>query len=77
MVPRIAFTLCGLVLLAVVAVASANVSFAQKLDAGTELDVRLANGQRFRATLIDARVDALVVRPHTRRPVPVQPVSYD
>ena len=51
--------------------------FAQKLDTGTELDVRLANGQRFKATLIDARPDALVIQPRTRRPVPVQPVSYD
>jgi hypothetical protein len=51
--------------------------FAQKLGAGTELTVRLQNGQRFAATLIDARADALVLQPRTRRPVPVQPVSYD
>lgn len=52
-------------------------TFAQKLTAGTELTVRLQNGQRFAATLIDARADALVLQPRTRRPVPVQPVSYD
>jgi len=51
--------------------------FAQKLAVGTELTVRLQNGQRFTATLIDARADALVLQPRTRRPVPVQPVSYE
>jgi hypothetical protein len=52
-------------------------TFAQKLDAGSEVTVRLENGQRFHATLIDARPDALVLQPRTRRPVPVQPVAYD
>jgi len=40
-------------------------TFAQKLTAGTELTVRLQNGQRFAATLIDARADALVLQPRT------------
>ena len=52
-------------------------TFAQKLDAGSDVMVRLQNGQRFRATLIEARSDALVLQPRTRRPVPVQPVAYD
>lgn len=52
-------------------------SFAQKLDVGTELSVRLQNGQRFTATLLEARSDALLLQPRTRRPVPVQPISYD
>jgi hypothetical protein len=52
-------------------------TFAQKLETGTELTVRLENGQRFSATLIEARNDALVLQPRTRRPVPLQPVSYD
>ena len=52
-------------------------TFAQKLDAGSVVMVRLQNGQRFRATLIEARSDALVLQPQTRRPVPVQPVAYD
>ena len=52
-------------------------TFAQKLEVGTELSVRLQNGQRFTATLLEARSDALVLQPRTRRPVPVQPVSYD
>jgi hypothetical protein len=52
-------------------------TFAQKLDAGSDVRVRLQNGQRFRATLIEARSDALVLQPRTRRPVPVQSVAYD
>lgn len=52
-------------------------TFAQKLDTGSEVTVRLQNGQRFRATLIEARSDALVLQPRTRRPVPVQPVAYE
>jgi hypothetical protein len=51
--------------------------FAQKLEAGAPIVVRLENGQRFKATLIEARPDALLLQPKTRRPVPVQPVSYD
>ena len=52
-------------------------TFALKLDVGTELNVRLQNGQHFTATLLEARGDALVLQPRTRRPVPVQTVSYD
>src|SRR6478735_5094494 len=52
-------------------------TFARKLTAGSELTVRLENGQRFTATLIEARADALLLQPKTRRPVPVQPVDYD
>ena len=52
-------------------------TFAQKLETGSPLMVRLQNGQRFQATLIEARSDALIVQPRTRRPVPVQPVAYD
>ena len=52
-------------------------TFVQKLDVGTELSVRLQNSQCFTATLLEARGDALVLQPRTRRPVPVQPVSYD
>ena len=52
-------------------------AFAQKLEAGSPVVVRLQNGQRFKATLIEARADALLLQPKTRRPVPVQPVAYD
>jgi hypothetical protein len=52
-------------------------AFAEKMDVGTELAVRLRDGQRFSATLVAAREDALLVQPKTRVPVPVQPVPYD
>jgi hypothetical protein len=52
-------------------------TFAQKLDVGSDIRVHLANGQRFRATLIDAREDRLVVQPKTRVPVSVQSIDYD
>ncbi len=51
--------------------------FAEKMEVGTELNVRLHNGQRFRAMLVDAREDALLLQPKTRVPVPVQAVPYD
>ena len=52
-------------------------TFASRIDVGAQLNVRLRNGQRFRATLIDAREDVLLLQPRTRVPVPVQPVAYD
>ena len=51
--------------------------FAARVDVGSELTVRLRDGQRFRATLIAVRDDAMLVQPKTRVPVPVQPVPYD
>ena len=52
-------------------------SFAEKLDVGTELNVRLRDGKRFRAVLVGTRADALLLQPKTRVTVPVQAVSYD
>ena len=52
-------------------------TFASRIDVGVQLNVRLRNGQKFRATLIDAREDVLLLQPRTRVPVPVQPVAYD
>lgn len=52
-------------------------TFTQRLEAGSRITVRLANGQRLHATLIEARDDELVLQPRTRRPVPVQSVRYD
>ena len=52
-------------------------TFASRINVGTQLDVRLRSGQRFRATLIDAREDVVLLQPKTRVPVPVQPVSYE
>ena len=52
-------------------------TFAEKVGVGTEITVRLRDGQRFRATLVGVGEDALMVQPKTRVPVPVQPVPYD
>lgn len=52
-------------------------TFAKALDVGTDVDVRLDNGQRFRATLVAAEESRLLLRPRTRIPVAVQPVAYD
>jgi hypothetical protein len=52
-------------------------NFAERIELGTELNVRLSNGQRFRATLIGVRPDAVLLQPKTRVPVPVQAVPYD
>ena len=38
--------------------------------------MRLASGQRFRATLIEVRDEAVLMLPKTRVPVPIQPVPY-
>jgi hypothetical protein len=52
-------------------------AFAQKIDVGTRLKVRLDDGQRVVATLIEANADGLLVQPRTRVPVPVQRIAYD
>jgi hypothetical protein len=51
-------------------------AFAQKLDPGTEVHVVLTNGQKFKAMLVDARADVVMLQPRTRVPVAVQPVGY-
>ena len=60
-------------------VAAADVwrAFAQKLEAGQDVNVRLVNGQRFRATIVDARSDVLLLQPKTRVTVPIQQIQYD
>ena len=52
-------------------------SFAEQIDVGTELNVRLNNGRRFRATLVGVRDNAMMVQPKTRIPVPIQAVPYE
>jgi hypothetical protein len=52
-------------------------AFVEKVPIGTELNVRLVNGQRFRATLVQTSADAVTILPKTRLPVPVQSVAYD
>jgi hypothetical protein len=51
--------------------------FAQRIEVGAELNVRLTSGRRVRATLIGVRDDAVLLQPKTRVPVPVQAVPYD
>ena len=51
-------------------------TFAMNVDPGTQIDVRLQNGQRFSAVLVAAREDGLVILPKTRMAVPAQTVAY-
>jgi hypothetical protein len=51
-------------------------SFAEKIDVGTELNVTLQDGTRFRAMLVGTRGDAVLLQPKTRIAVPVQAVAY-
>jgi len=50
--------------------------FVEKVDVGTELNVRLTDGTRFRAVLVGATADAVLLQPKTRITVPVQAVPY-
>jgi hypothetical protein len=52
-------------------------AFAEKVEVGSAVRVRLHNGQQFIATLVQARPDAVLLQPKTRVAVPVQPVAYD
>jgi hypothetical protein len=52
-------------------------AFVEKVPIGAELNVRLRNGQRFRATIVQVSDQAVMVLPKTRQPVPVQSVAYD
>jgi hypothetical protein len=51
-------------------------TFAQQIDVGSEMNVRLQDGTRFRATLVGVRDDAVLLQPKTRVTVPVQAVPY-
>ena len=52
-------------------------AFAQKVDVGTRVKLRLDDGQRVVATLIAANADGLLVQPRTRVPVPVQRIGSE
>jgi hypothetical protein len=52
-------------------------SFAERVDIGTELNVRLNDGRRMRATLVGVRQDAVLLQPKTRIPVPIQTIPYE
>ena len=49
---------------------------AEQVPPGTPVKVRLVDGRRFSAVIVQARADDLLLQPRTRQPVPVQPVRY-
>jgi hypothetical protein len=51
--------------------------FAERLTAGTELNIGLSDGRRFRATLLGVRHDAVLLQPKTRVAVPIQAVPFE
>jgi S1-C subfamily serine protease len=52
-------------------------AFAQNIEVGSRVKVRLHDGRRVTATLIRADAGELLVQPRTRVPVPVQAIPYD
>jgi hypothetical protein len=52
-------------------------TFAEKVAVGSEMNVRLQDGTRFRATLVGVRDNAVLLQPKTRAAVPVQAVPYE
>jgi len=52
-------------------------AFAEKLEVGSTVKVRLQNGRQFTATLVQARPDVVLLQPKTRVAVPVRLVAYD
>jgi hypothetical protein len=52
-------------------------TFASRLDVGSRVKLRLRNGQRVSATLIQAGPDDIVIQPRTRTPVAMQHVPYE
>jgi hypothetical protein len=68
-----------LALVAPVAAQTAPVwrTFAARIDVGSRIKLRLRDGQRVSATLIEAAPDDLIVQPLTRVRVPIQHVPYD
>jgi hypothetical protein len=52
-------------------------SFVEKVDIGTTLKMRLKEGQRVKATLLQVSPEAIVVKPKTRVPVPAQSVPFE
>ena len=52
-------------------------ALAEQLEGGVALNVRLRDGQHFKATFIAARPDAVVVQRKTRVPVGVEQIRYE
>ena len=57
--------------------ASAWHALADQLEGGVAVDLRLRDGQHFKATFVAARADALVVQRKTRVPVSVEQINYE
>jgi hypothetical protein len=51
-------------------------AFAEKVDTGATLKVRLVNGKRFKATLLQVSADGMTVQPKTRVPVTPEVVRF-
>ena len=52
-------------------------ALAAQLDGGVTVDLRLRDGQHFKATFVEARADAVLVQRKTRVPVSVEPINYE
>ena len=52
-------------------------SLAEQFEGGIAVDVRLRDGQHFKATFIAAHPEAMVVQRKTRIPVDVQQINYE
>jgi hypothetical protein len=52
-------------------------ALAAQLEGGVTVDVRLRDGQHFKATFIAARPDAVLVQRKTRVPVSVEQINYE
>ena len=52
-------------------------ALAEQFDGGIAIDVRLRDGQHFKATFIAARPDAMLVQRKTRIPEGVQQIDYE
>ena len=52
-------------------------AFAERLEPGKTLKIRLTDGSRFKATLLHVSPDAMTVQPKTRAAVPPQRLPFD
>jgi len=52
-------------------------TFAQQIDVGSRLIIRLDDGERVNVTLIQADAESMLVQPRTREAVPAQRIPYD
>jgi uncharacterized protein (UPF0303 family) len=52
-------------------------ALAEQLEGGVAVDMRLRDGQHFKATFIAARPDAVLVQRKTRVPVSVEQINYE